>query len=110
MIRFPDYLISRFAAPAALAAFVSCALSAGCARVPPAPYPLSFTLDVRAPRLLQTSQEITVPLTVTNSGQRAWDPSHVHVTNHWLWIVPRELARRSQNMPYHDGIRTKLGD
>jgi lipoteichoic acid synthase len=71
---------------------------------------LSFALDVRGPRLLQASQEITVPLTVTNNGQRAWDPARVNVSYHWLWFVPRELARRSRTVPYHDGIRTDIGD
>jgi phosphoglycerol transferase MdoB-like AlkP superfamily enzyme len=33
----------------------------------------------------------------------------VHVSYHWLWIVPRELARRSRTVPYHDGIRSELG-
>jgi lipoteichoic acid synthase len=33
----------------------------------------------------------------------------VHVAYHWLWLVPRELARRSRTVPYHDGIRTELG-
>jgi lipoteichoic acid synthase len=89
---------------------VSLALSTGCAPVPPPPYPLAFSLDVRVPRLLQTSREITVPMTVTNSGQRAWDPARVNLSYHWLWFVPRELARRSRTVPYHDGIRTDIGD
>lgn len=86
------------------------ALSASCAAVPPPPYQLAFTADGRSPRLLETSREVTVPLTITNSGARAWDPSRVHVSYHWLWLVPRELARRSRTVPYHDGIRTELGD
>jgi phosphoglycerol transferase MdoB-like AlkP superfamily enzyme len=87
---------------------VLCALCVGCARVPPPPYSLAFSLDGRSPRLLATSQEITVPLTVVNMGQRAWDPTTIHVSYHWLWIVPRELAHRSRTVPYHDGIRTAL--
>jgi len=83
-------------------------LSAGCARTPSPPYSLAFSLDGRSPGVLQTSQEITVPLTIANVGQRAWDPRAIHVSYHWLWIVPRELARRSRTVPYHDGIRTEL--
>jgi len=49
-----------------------------------------------------------VPLSIRNSGQRAWDPARVHVSYHWLWFIPRELARRSRTLPYHDGIRTDL--
>src|SRR5471030_543498 len=97
--------IKTVAAVAALAA-----LSISCARVPPPPYPLTFTLDVRSPRLLETSEEVAVPLAVVNSGERAWDPARFHVSYHWLWLVPRELARRSRTVPYHDGIRTDLGD
>lgn len=51
-----------------------------------------------------------MPLTGTNTGSRAWDPTKVHISYHWLWIVPRELASRSRTLPYHDGIRTELGD
>jgi len=76
--------------------------------VAPPPYPLAFGLDGRSPRLLETSQEITVPLTIVNAGQRAWNPAAIHVSYHWLWIVPRELVRRSRTVPYHDGIRTEL--
>ena len=32
----------------------------------------------------------------------------MHVSYHWLWVVPRELAKRSRTVPYHDGIRTEL--
>ena len=85
-----------------------CALTVGCARVPSPPYSLAFAVDGRSPRLLETSQEITVPLTIANTGRRAWDPAAIHVSYHWLWIVPRELARRSRTVPYHDGIRTEL--
>jgi len=60
--------------------------------------------------VLETSQEIVVPLKVTNTGERAWVPSHIHLSYHWLWLVPRETVSRSRwNAPYHDGIRTELG-
>ena len=84
-------------------------LTVSCARVPPPPYPLAFSLDASSPRLLVTSQEVAVPVTVANSGGRAWDPARMHLSYHWLWLVPRELAHRSRIVPYHDGIRTALG-
>ena len=106
-----DYSIIRFStAGAAPVVLVACALAVGCTHVPSPPYERAFALDVRSPRLLETSREITVPLSVTNRGQRAWDPARIHVSYHWLWFVPRELARRSRTVPYHDGIRTELGD
>jgi lipoteichoic acid synthase len=40
----------------------------------------------------------------------AWDPARVHFSYHWLWLVPREIVRRSRTVPYHDGIRTELGE
>jgi lipoteichoic acid synthase len=83
-------------------------LVSGCVRVPPPPYSLAFTLTGRTPRVLHAGEETTVPLTVANAGERAWDPSRVHVSYHWLWIIPRELARRSRTVPYQDGIRTEL--
>ena len=49
-----------------------------------------------------------MPLVAVNTGSRAWDPASVHVSYHWLWLVPRELASRSRNVPYEDGIRTEL--
>jgi len=83
----------------------------GCNRVPQPPYPLRFSLQVSSPRLLESSREIAIPIAVTNTGQRAWDPARVHVSYHWLWFVPRELAARSRwNAPYHDGIRTELSE
>ncbi len=82
--------------------------STGCARIPPPPYPLAFTVTVSSPRLLETSRETTVPLLVSNAGQRAWDPARIHVSYHWLWLIPRELAHRSRLVPYQDGIRTDL--
>ena len=59
--------------------------------------------------MLEARDETTVPISVTNTGQRAWDPARVHLSYHWLWIVPRELAHRSRTLPYQDGIRTELG-
>src|SRR5205823_4598680 len=56
------------------------------------------------------SQEIAVPLTIVNTGQRLWDPTRIHVSYHWIWFIPRETIARSRwNAPYHDGIRTELG-
>src|SRR5262249_28623790 len=55
-------------------------------------------------------QETSVPLALVNTGQRAWDSASIHLSYHWLWIVPRELVRRSRTVPYHDGIRTDLGE
>jgi phosphoglycerol transferase MdoB-like AlkP superfamily enzyme len=81
----------------------------GCARVPPPPYPLNFAASGNAPRVLQTSQEVPVPIAVTNTGQRTWDPARMHLSYHWLWFLPRELASRSRTVPFHDGIRTALG-
>jgi phosphoglycerol transferase MdoB-like AlkP superfamily enzyme len=87
-----------------------CALAAGCGRVPPPPYPLSFSLDGRSPRLLVSSEEVTVPVTIANTGSRAWDPERIHLSYHWLWFIPRETASRSRwNIPFHDGIRSDLG-
>ena len=97
--------MSRSAVPLLLAA----ALASACAPAPTPPYSFAFTLDVKSPRFLTSGEEITVPLTVVNTGQRAWDPASIHLSYHWLWLVPRELARRSRTVPYHDGIRTELG-
>jgi hypothetical protein len=82
--------------------------SSACARVPPPPYQLAFELSTSSPRFLQSSREVAVPLVIVNRGARAWDPTAVHVSYHWLWVVPRELARRSRTVPYHDGIRSEL--
>ena len=71
--------INALAAVAALAM-----LGISCARVPPPPYPLAFTLDAAAPRLLEASHEITVPVGLSNSGSRAWDPARIHLSYHWL--------------------------
>jgi phosphoglycerol transferase MdoB-like AlkP superfamily enzyme len=83
----------------------------GCRRVPGPPYLHAFGLDGRAPHLLHASREILVPLAITNTGTRMWDPARVHVSYHWLWFIPRELAARSRwDIPYHDGIRTELAE
>jgi phosphoglycerol transferase MdoB-like AlkP superfamily enzyme len=92
------------------AVLVALVLAAACRAVPPPPYPLAFSLDAASPRLLETSQEIAVPVTLGNNGGRPWDPARVHLSYHWLWLVPRELAHRSRTVPYQDGIRTDLGD
>ena len=97
----------RALAGAILVAALSSA-STGCARIPPPPYPLAFTVTVSSPRLLEASRETTVPLLVSNAGQRAWDPARIHVSYHWLWLIPRELVHRSRLVPYQDGIRTDL--
>jgi len=103
--RLPDYPISRFLLLLSAAAIVSCG------RAPAPPYPLACSIQVSSPRFLESSREIAIPIAVTNTGQRAWDPARVHVSYHWRWIVPRELASRSRwNAPYHDGIRTELSE
>ncbi|HKB11405.1 MAG TPA: LTA synthase family protein [Vicinamibacterales bacterium] len=86
------------------------AASSACAPAPKPPYALAFSTDARVPRVLTSSEEVTVPLTVVNIGQHTWDPATTHVSYHWLWPIPRELMRRSRTVPYHDGIRTELGD
>ncbi|MGE5246473.1 MAG: LTA synthase family protein [Betaproteobacteria bacterium] len=93
-------------------AFVTLALLAlavaACARRPAAPYALDFSLSGASPRLLQTSEQTDVPLVVTNTGLQAWDPGRVHLSYHWLWLVPRELASRSRRLPYQEGIRSNF--
>ena len=84
--------------------------SVACQQLPPPPYARAFTLVASSPRVLETSQEITVPLSVTNAGLQGWTPSQEHLSYHWLWIVPREVTHRSRwNAPYQNGIRTELG-
>ena len=95
--------------PAGLAVLAALALATACRAVPPPPYRLAFAIEAASPRLLETSQEIAVPVTLANSGAGAWDPGHIHLSYHWLWLVPRELAHRSRTVPYQDGIRTDLG-
>jgi phosphoglycerol transferase MdoB-like AlkP superfamily enzyme len=97
----------RWAAAAALTAAL---FASGCGPSFPPPFHLAFSLDAASPRILVTSQEISVPVAVANIGDRTWDPARVHLSYHWLWLVPRELAHRSRTVPYHDGIRTDLGD
>lgn len=94
-----------------LSALVSAQVAAlGCVRrLAPPPYPLAFAFEGRVPRVLHAYDQTLVPITVTNTGTRAWNPAGVHVSYHWLWLIPRELARRSRTVPYHDGIRTELG-
>ena len=103
--RLPNYPITKFLWLLVAAQVVV----SGCARVPPPPYRLAFALDGRTPRLLQTSQEISIPLAVRNTGSGAWNATRVHLSYHWLWFVPRELAKPSRTVPYHDGIRSEIG-
>jgi len=86
------------------------ALFSSCARpAPTGPFPLSFSFEGRSPRAIESSAEIAIPITVVNTGTRAWDPARVHVSYHWLWFVPRETVKRSRwSFPYHDGIRSDL--
>lgn len=91
-------------------AAVAALFAVACRTVPPPPYPLACAIDAASPRLLATSQEIVVPVALRNSGDRAWAPGRIHLSYHWLWLVPRELAHRSRTVPYHDGIRTDLGE
>lgn len=67
-------------------------------------------MQVASPRVLETSAETAVPLTLVNTGRLAWDPARVHLSYHWVWLIPRELPSRSRwDVPYHTGIRTELG-
>lgn len=104
IIKSADYPIPRSAAllVALLTAF-------GCGRSPSPPYPLNFSISGAAPRTIVQSRESSVPVTLINTGQRPWDPARIHLSYHWLWLVPRELPSRSRwDVPYHDGIRTDL--
>ncbi len=83
--------------------------SAACSRAVSARYALAFSLSGSQPRLLEPFEQTSIPVVVTNTGQQAWDPARVHVSYHWLWLVPRELASRSRVLPYQEGIRTELG-
>jgi lipoteichoic acid synthase len=94
---------------AATAVFAALLFTGACGPAPEPPYHLAFSIAAASPRLLETSQEIAVPVALGNTGDRSWDPARVHLSYHWLWLVPRELARRSRTVPYHDGIRTDLG-
>jgi phosphoglycerol transferase MdoB-like AlkP superfamily enzyme len=88
---------------------VALGATVACGPVRPSTTPLAFALDGPTLRLLHTGEETMVAVTVRNTGQRTWDDARIHLSYHWLWIVPRELARRSRNVPYHDGIRTVFG-
>jgi lipoteichoic acid synthase len=99
--------LRRLAAGGALAALL---FAGACSPAPQPPYHLAFSIAAASPRLLETSQEIAVPVALGNTGDRAWDPARIHLSYHWLWLLPRELAHRSRTVPYHDGIRTDLGD
>ena len=88
---------------------VLCATAAGCARTPPPPYRLNFSLSGASPRILVSGNETLVDLAVANTGERAWDPARIHISYHWLWLLPRESASRARwNFPYQEGIRTEL--
>ena len=101
--------VARILVAAALLTSAAGALS--CRRVPPPPYAFAFDLQGRAPRILETGREVVVPVTIVNTGQRAWDPERIHFSYHWLWLVPRETPARSRwDVPYHNGIRTDLPD
>lgn len=49
-----------------------------------------------------------MPVVLTNTGTTTWNPARVHLAYHWLWLVPREIVRRSRVLPYQEGIRTVL--
>jgi phosphoglycerol transferase MdoB-like AlkP superfamily enzyme len=101
------HALARILVAAALTAGAVGALS--CRRIPPPPYALAFDLAGPAPRVLETGREVVVPVTIVNTGQRAWDPERIHLSYHWLWFVPRETPARSRwDVPYHNGIRTDL--
>ena len=77
--------------------------------VGPSPYTLAFDLAGRTPRALAAWDQTIVPIAITNTGTRAWDAERIHVSYHWLWLIPRELPERSRwSLPYHEGIRTLL--
>src|SRR5262245_27365696 len=96
--------------PAGTAVLAALVLATACGAVPAPPYRLAFAIEAASPRLLETSREIAVSVRLANSGLEAWDPARVHLSYHWLWLVPRELAHRSRTVPFHDGIRTLLGN
>jgi len=56
-------------------ALAAAVLVVGCQRAASPPFTLAFALDGSPPRLLEAEDETAVPLTVTNIGQRAWDPA-----------------------------------
>jgi len=78
--------------------------------VGPPSYALAFDLAGRTPRVLYAWGQTIVPVAITNTGTRAWDAERIYVSYHWLWLIPRELPKRSRwSLPYHEGIRTWLG-
>ena len=85
-------------------------MAARCRPVAGPPYDWSFSFQGSSPRIVHTAREISVPLTLTNAGVRTWVPGRVHLSYHWLWPIPRELASPSRNVPYQDGIRTDLDE
>ena len=98
---------TKFILLAALASALVVARGCG-TRLAAPPYPLAVEFEGRTPRVLYAFDQTVVPIKVTNAGTRAWNPARVHVSYHWLWFIPRELAKRSRTVPYHDGIRTDL--
>ena len=93
-----NWIIGFFVRAVVLCA-VTCA--AGCARSgrDSSSYSRAFNLDGRAPRVLAISQETTVPLVVSNTGTQPWNPAAVHVSYHWVWLIPRELPRKPLRTP-----------
>jgi phosphoglycerol transferase MdoB-like AlkP superfamily enzyme len=91
------------------AAIATAVVASGCQESPSPPYGLAFSLDAPSVRVLRAGRETTVPVSLGNVGLRSWDPERVHLSYHWLWLIPRELAHRTRTQPYHDGIRTELG-
>jgi lipoteichoic acid synthase len=98
--------LRRFVSLAILVALAT--LGSGCREALRPPFERAFALHVRSPRLLRAGEEVVVPLSLTNTGTASWNPQRVHLSYHWLWIAPRELLRRSRNVPYQGGIRTDL--
>ena len=86
------------------------AAAVGCRPVTGPPSDRSFSLQGSSPRIVHAAREVSVPLTLTNTGARAWNPGRVHLSYHWLWPIPRELASPSRNVPFQDGIRTDLDE
>jgi phosphoglycerol transferase MdoB-like AlkP superfamily enzyme len=94
---------------AAVALFVGASGALSCRRAPPPPYSLAFELQGASPRVLETGREISIPVTIVNTGRRDWDPTRIHLSYHWLWFIPRETPTRSRwDVPYHNGIRTDI--
>jgi phosphoglycerol transferase MdoB-like AlkP superfamily enzyme len=85
-------------------------LAPGHGQAPAAPSPsLRFGFEGSAPRILHAWNEGVVPVTVINTGTKTWNHNRVHLSYHWLWLIPRELPKRSRwNLPYHEGIRSEL--